>query len=222
MADKQSKSGRKPRVTDEDLLNVFRATTDPVLSTAEVSKQVPIKRRGTLRRLRSLEDSGQLESKQIGGRNTVWWLLDQQNGHSTRVERSEPVDDVSPESTPEPRENVAATQETDEITEQQVKDALEEIDVTGRGAETKEVRRKAILHAWRELREKGEATTQELANSAFDEYADHRKFGYGESSSHYRGYTFWDSCARDVFKQLPGVESPPQRGNTWYFNEGEA
>ncbi len=88
MADKPTKSGRKPRVTDEDLLNVFQSTTDPVLSTAEVSEQVPIKRRGTLRRLRGLEDGGQLESKQIGGRNTVWWLSGSQEGHSTPRERT--------------------------------------------------------------------------------------------------------------------------------------
>jgi len=167
--------------------------------------------------LRTLENNDQLESKQIGGRNTVWWLSDSQEGHSTPAERSPVEDTVSPEPQQERQENVTEAQETDSITEQQVKDTLEEIDVTGHGAETKEVRRKAILHAWRELRESGEATTQELANSAFDEYADHHKFRYGESSNHYRGYTFWDSCARDVMKELPGVESPPQRGNTWYF-----
>ncbi|WP_200840366.1 hypothetical protein [Natrialba sp. INN-245] len=138
-----------------------------------------------------------------------------QEGHSTPAERSPVERDVSPEPTPEPRESEPEPRET--ITEQQAKDVLEGADVTGRGAETKEVRRKAILHAWRELREKGEATTQELANSAFDEYSDERKFGYGESSNHYRGYTFWDSCAREVFKQLPGVDAPEQRGNTWYF-----
>ena len=69
--------GRKPRVTDSDLLAVFENSTDPVLSTAEVADAVPIKRRGTLNRLRRLEDDGELASKQIGGRNTVWWLLDE-------------------------------------------------------------------------------------------------------------------------------------------------
>ncbi|ELY76795.1 hypothetical protein, partial [Natrinema gari] len=101
--------------------------------------------------------------------------------------------------------------------EARVDGVLEDIDVTGRGAETKEVRRKAIRHAWGELRDRTEATTQELANAAFDEYADHPKFGYSASESHYRGYTFWDSCAREVLQELPGVESPPQRGNTWRF-----
>jgi len=203
-------------VTLENVLDVFNQVRGPVVTSSDVADSLECTTEAARQKLIRLYDQDKVDKRKTG-RTVVYWRTDSQS-HSTPVERSVPVDDVSPEPTPEPRENEPAAQETDEITEQQVKDALEGIDVTGRGAETKEVRRKAILHAWRELREKGEATTQELANSAFDEYADHRKFGYGESSNHYRGYTFWDSCARDVFKQLPGVESPPQRGNTWYFS----
>ena len=65
--------GRKPRVTDDEILQLFRDTDDPVLSTAEVTKQVPIKRNGTYKRLSALRDDGQLTGKNIGGRNTVWW-----------------------------------------------------------------------------------------------------------------------------------------------------
>jgi hypothetical protein len=68
-----STPGRKPRVTDSELLAVFEQTDDPVLSTAEVADAVPIKRRGTLNRLQRLADEGELASKQVGGRNTVWW-----------------------------------------------------------------------------------------------------------------------------------------------------
>jgi hypothetical protein len=73
MPERTDKSGRKPRVSDTDLLDVFRSTSDPVLSTREVTDEVPIKRRATLNRLQSLKDARELESKQIGGRNTVWW-----------------------------------------------------------------------------------------------------------------------------------------------------
>lgn len=77
-----STSGRNPRVTDEELLAVFRATDDPVLSTAEVATELPIKRRATLTRLHTLADAGRLSYKKMGGRNLVWWLIDQaeQNG----------------------------------------------------------------------------------------------------------------------------------------------
>lgn len=68
-----STPGRKPRVTDEELLAVFQRTDDPVLSTAEIADELPIKRRATLTRLQRLADNGVLSRKQTGGRNTVWW-----------------------------------------------------------------------------------------------------------------------------------------------------
>ena len=92
MADSTDKGGRKPRVTDADLLDVFRGASDPVLSTAEVADAVPIQRRGTLNRLRALEAEGALDSKQIGGRNTVWWLA---GTGATAEERREPATDAA-------------------------------------------------------------------------------------------------------------------------------
>lgn len=69
-----STPGRKPRATDDEILQLFEDTSDPVLSTAEVAERLPIKRRATYKRLVSLRDDGRLHNKQIGGRNTVWWL----------------------------------------------------------------------------------------------------------------------------------------------------
>jgi hypothetical protein len=68
-----SKAGRKPRVTDDEILQMFRDTGDPVLSTAEAAERLPIKRRATHKRLTSLREDGRLAGKQIGGRNAVWW-----------------------------------------------------------------------------------------------------------------------------------------------------
>lgn len=75
MSDQSNGPGRNPRVTNDEILDVFRSTTDPVLSTAEVAEQLPIRRRGTLNRLQKLEADGVLDSKQIGGRNRIWWIL---------------------------------------------------------------------------------------------------------------------------------------------------
>lgn len=66
--------GRKPRVTDEELLEMFRDTDDPVLSTDEVAARLPIKRRATYERLSSLREDGRLNGKQIAGKATVYWL----------------------------------------------------------------------------------------------------------------------------------------------------
>lgn len=57
---------------------LFDETDDPVLSTAEVADAFPIGRRGTLDRLPALQDDGQLEAKNVGGRNITWWRLDEE------------------------------------------------------------------------------------------------------------------------------------------------
>lgn len=72
----ESKPGPDPKVNKSSILDLFRETTDPVLSTAEVTEQVPLKRRAVYNRLTSLAEEGCLESKLIGGRNTVWWLAE--------------------------------------------------------------------------------------------------------------------------------------------------
>ena len=72
-----SNGGRKPRVTDEDILALFASTDDPVLSTAEVAEALPIGRRAALDRLHALDDRGELDHKNIGGRNIVWWLTEE-------------------------------------------------------------------------------------------------------------------------------------------------
>jgi len=66
--------GRKPRVTDDEILQLLRDTDDPVLSTAEVTDELPIKRSATYKRLSSLREEGRVVGKQIGGRNSVWWI----------------------------------------------------------------------------------------------------------------------------------------------------
>ena len=68
-----SKPGRKPRVTEEEILQEFRDTNDPVLSTDEVADRLPLERRSVYDRLVSLREDGALTSKQVGGRN-IWWI----------------------------------------------------------------------------------------------------------------------------------------------------
>lgn len=72
-----SKPGPKPTVTDEEILSLFRETDDPVLSTAEVTEHVSLKRRSVYDRLTQLAEEGHLKQKEIGGRNTVWWLAEE-------------------------------------------------------------------------------------------------------------------------------------------------
>jgi len=67
-------AGRPPKVSDDEILAVFRESQDPVLIASEVAEQLPIGRRGVYKRLEQLAEEGELGRKKIGGRGTVWWL----------------------------------------------------------------------------------------------------------------------------------------------------
>jgi len=70
----EKKRGPKPRVSDEEILQTFRQSPDPVLTASEVAAELPIKRRSVYDRLSQLEEAETLKSKKVGGRTTVWWL----------------------------------------------------------------------------------------------------------------------------------------------------
>lgn len=65
--------GRHPEITDDEILAVFRSSSDPVLTTAEIASQFEITHRGVRDRLEKLEEKGDLESKKVGARAMVWW-----------------------------------------------------------------------------------------------------------------------------------------------------
>jgi len=65
--------GRKPTVSDEEILAVFKDSNDPVLMATEVAEPLPIGRRAVYNRLQSLEEDGILKSKKTGARSTIWW-----------------------------------------------------------------------------------------------------------------------------------------------------
>ena len=58
--------GRKPTVSDEEILAVFENAADPVLKAGEVADQLSIGRRAVYDRLRALEEEGVLKSKKTG------------------------------------------------------------------------------------------------------------------------------------------------------------
>lgn len=62
------------RVSDDEILEIFRESRDPVLTATEVATHLPIQRRSVYERLVRFEDRGILESKKVGGRTTVWWF----------------------------------------------------------------------------------------------------------------------------------------------------
>ena len=211
MPESTNTGGRKPRVSDRDLLDVFRSTADPVLSTAEVADAAPIKRRGVLNRLRDLEEDGELESKQIGGRNTVWWLVDERDVSDTD-RRSPATEDPAPvdeERDPPPESDA-------------VDDALEDVDFPAgreRGACS------AAVYAARDyLREHGPATKREIVTEVMPDHP----LGYDvdgalekvEAGDRYRG-SWWRKVVKPGLKALPDVEAPARGGSEWRYTDGE-
>lgn len=65
--------GRTPEISNEEILSVFRSSSDPVLTTSEVASEFEITHRGLRDRLEKLEGKGKLRSKKVGARAKVWW-----------------------------------------------------------------------------------------------------------------------------------------------------
>ena len=65
--------GRQPTVSNQEIIDVFRESPDPVLTTKEVANQIGLGRRGTFDRLRQLSNEGELKMKKVGETGAVWW-----------------------------------------------------------------------------------------------------------------------------------------------------
>lgn len=173
--------GRKPRVSDEQILELFQETNDPVLSTSEVADELPIGRRGTLKRLQSLVEDGQLESKSIGGRNTVWWLSE--NDISGKGVSEEPVR-RNENPTFEPAEPPEPTNEPDVLD-------VDRLDLPGSGDKLEE-RREAVRACLDYLEENREAKPAELKETVYPDYTG----GYASARS------WWKNCVYKGLRQL--------------------
>ena len=68
--------GRKPTVSDAEILSTFVDSVDPVLSAPEVSESLSIGTQGTYQRLRELHDRGLLDTKKVG-QGRAWWITDE-------------------------------------------------------------------------------------------------------------------------------------------------
>ena len=186
MPESSNTGGRKPRVSDRELLDVFRSTADPVLSTAEVAGAVPIKRRGVLNRLRDLEDAGELSSKQIGGRNTVWWILDGGDADTFDTEelRGDPSTTLADESdesdaradavddaTDGPADPPADAHGADTAPEEDALDAVDRVAESWEGTDDQLEARKAAARAVLDYaREHGTVSKQEAKENIRPEY----------------------------------------------------
>lgn len=200
------RGGRKPRVTDEEILELFRESDDPVLSTAEVAEQIPIQRRGTLNRLQALVDEGRLEGKDIGGRNRVWWLPE------VRIATSSVSDDRerTPERPPETRDSRPEEPPTEPWTvpdssDTDISAALAVVEFPG--GRDREEYVEVVLAARDYLREHGSATMRDFVRDVMPEHS----LGYDvpdlDSGGRYRG-AWWRRVVKPGLEALPDVRAP--------------
>jgi Fic family protein len=69
-------AGRKPTVSDFEILQFFVNSNDPFLTTAEVADLAGFSTNsGANKRLSELETEGFVESKKVG-RGLAWWITD--------------------------------------------------------------------------------------------------------------------------------------------------
>ncbi|WP_092662273.1 winged helix-turn-helix domain-containing protein [Halorientalis persicus] len=69
-------AGRKPSVSDVEILREMAISPDPVLTAVELAERIDMSQQGAHSRLESLEDQQYVRSKKAGSRARVWWITD--------------------------------------------------------------------------------------------------------------------------------------------------
>ena len=62
------------KVTDEEIVEVFRQSTEPAMFAKEIADQTGYTRQGIANRLDELVGRGELRKKKSGRRSAVYWL----------------------------------------------------------------------------------------------------------------------------------------------------
>jgi len=65
--------GREPTVSDEEIVDILKSHEYPLLTTAEIAEELPIKPGGALPRLHDLADEGRILRKNTGERHPIVW-----------------------------------------------------------------------------------------------------------------------------------------------------
>lgn len=60
--------------SDEELMQLFRDTDDPVLTAVEVAGQLDITQQAAHARLTKAHERGEVDRKKTGSRSVVWWV----------------------------------------------------------------------------------------------------------------------------------------------------
>lgn len=67
-------SATQRRYSDDEILNTFEKSPEPVLTAAEIAEEVGMTRQGANYRLQKLLSEGIVNRKRAGSNAVVWWL----------------------------------------------------------------------------------------------------------------------------------------------------
>ncbi|QIO23073.1 helix-turn-helix domain-containing protein [Haloarcula sp. JP-L23] len=71
----ENSGGRKPVVSDKQILELFIEADDPVVSAPELADELPISKTAVYKRLRDLDERGLIDSKKFG-QGKAWWITE--------------------------------------------------------------------------------------------------------------------------------------------------
>lgn len=223
-----------PQQPDGEVIAAVREN-DPA-ATSEVAEVLGVSRQAADKRLRSLAEAGEVETKKIGAVR-VWYLPREADtrDHETPADavegpgrseppapretdtrgREAPEDSEVSGTNPEPRATGEAdTRPATAVLEAtgEAEDAIATLDLPGRGDRV-EARREAIRAIYDYLRREGSATRSEIQEAGV---VDVDATGYTEF------YSFWTNCINtpEALRDLPGVD-PPGEGEHRYYYTGE-
>ena len=199
-------AGRPAAVTDDELIaelsSVVDPETGPVATAGDVADGLPIKRDGTLKRLRDLAEDGEIGTMKPGSGRVFWPLPDGSERQTQLAEHEEgPAPEPDREPEPEPEETVV----------EEVRREVENVDVPGSGQKAEE-RREAIVETVRYARDHDHVTRSAYEKHVFEEFG-------GEYKS---GYSAWKNCVQPALSALAErvdrLEKPDTSGE-WRVEE---
>jgi predicted transcriptional regulator len=74
-AETKTMSGRKGKISDEDILQVIEDHYAPAVGVTDIAEELDVTRQAVYERLNTLHDDGLVEKYKVS-RDTVWYLSD--------------------------------------------------------------------------------------------------------------------------------------------------
>ena len=178
------------------VLAVFDDRTDAArpLTATDVMEALECSRRTAHNKLNELEARGDLATRKVGARSRVWWVPLETSRHTQLTDTKDQADGAH-------RSSTAAQTPT-------VTNAIEAAELPGSGP-ILDARREALSAAYEYLSEFPEATKSDFLRDVYHDYPAGFESGEG-----------WWNAIQPALKQLPGVDSPEERGHIWHFLGG--